>query len=93
MPAAIRATWRALCGFKDSNAALRNYVLKRISGGLALSNEETAMLPVPPFPAALPPAHDTDAPRAPDPGAPSDLVTVRSLGRSAPQNRQCTHHW
>ena len=40
------------------------------------------MLPVPPFPAALPPAHDSDAPRAPDSGAPSDLVTVRSLGGS-----------
>lgn len=73
VPAAIRATWRALCGFK-----------------------ETAMLPVPPFPAALPPAHDTDAPRAPDPGAPSDLVTNLPsdgwISHTGPRGRTSWHH-
>eukprot|EP00439_Symbiodinium_sp_Y106_P086037 s8_g30.t3 len=99
--------WQYLCAAhrKPQECAAIDYMTHTIDGSTALltvacpfssRSQETAMLPVPPFPAALPPAHDSDAPRAPDSGAPSDLVTNLPsdgwISHTGPRGRTSWHH-
>ncbi|CAE7199507.1 Mob4 [Symbiodinium sp. CCMP2592] len=99
--------WQYLCAAhrKPQECAAIDYMTHTIDGSTALltvacpfssRSQETAMLPVPPFPAALPPAHDSDAPRVPDSGAPSDLVTNLPsdgwISHTGPRGRTSWHH-